>query len=716
MTAERNYQFRERLNTVHLPDRRDPDRKPGADQTLIDDAWRIVVAPDASDVVLQAARDFQDYLFVSMRVSLPLIRRRPTEALGDAAPGLVLGTCRELPAAVAPPDGSRGYRIQTGATRILLCGADDPGVAQGCYYLEDLMNLAEAPLLTVGETIRRPLFAPRMVHSGWGMDRFPDPHLNAMAHAGLDAVLVYAKGVDQTSHGHLDFNDLVKRAGRYGIDVYFYSTLKSLKHPEEPDAADFYDRTYGALFKACPGARGIILVGESCEFPSKDPHTTQRLRLQPAPDGLPDTKPSPGWWPCFDFPDWLNVVKTAIRRYRADADIVFWTYNWGWAPEPDRLALIQALPTDITLQATFEMHERIPRDGITHRTCDYTISFAGPGRYFASEAAEAARRGLRLYTMANTAGQTWDFGVTPYVPVPQQWARRHAALRRANRDWGLNGLMESHHFGFFPSCISELAKWAFWEPVQDAGTLIDRMAQRDFGPAGAPHARKAWETWSEAFRDHYPCTNEDQYGPFRVGPAYPLVFHPNLSMTFASNNAQLPEAPFAYYGSRIVFTDYKPFDHTGQTAGMRRTEREQAMLKRLLDRWEQGLDAMTLAVEATPARKRAAAERMLALGRFIRHTLITVLHVKQWYRLNMALLNTTETDAMHRILDELETVGRHEIANAEATLPVVQADSRLGWEPSMEYMCDADHLQWKIRQVKRVIDEDLPRYRQTVEA
>jgi hypothetical protein len=39
-----------------------------------------------------------------------------------------------------------------------------------------------------------------------------------------------------------------------------------------------------------------------------------------------------------------------------------------------------------------------------------------------------------------------------------------------------------------------------------------------------------------------------------------------------------------------------------------------------------------------------------------------------------------------------------------------EADSRLGWEPSMEYMTDPDHLSWKIRQVKRTIEGEIPGY------
>ena len=89
-------------------------------------------------------------------------------------------------------------------------------------------------------------------------------------------------------------------------------------------------------------------------------------------------KVSSGWYPCEDYPIWLDCVKKVIRKYRADADIVFWTYNWGWAPEEARVKLVKRLPTDISVEATFEMFEKWVYDGAVGRCDDYTLSFEGP--------------------------------------------------------------------------------------------------------------------------------------------------------------------------------------------------------------------------------------------------------------------------------------------------------------------------------------------------
>ena len=64
-----------------------------------------------------------------------------------------------------------------------------------------------------------------------------------------------------------------------------------------------------------------------------------------------------------------------------------------------------------------------------------------------------------------------------------------------------------------------------------------------------------------------------------------------------------------------------------------------------------------------------------------------------------------------KILDKIEALAHAEIANAENAIPFVEQDSRLGWEPSMEYVCDKWHLEWKIRQVKSVLSGDIATYR-----
>ncbi len=444
LSKEKNYEFRRILEKIHTPDRRSADAVCTEQEIEITEEWVIVVEKGCSNVILNVAKDLQDYLLISMNVSVLL--KRKADISQDLENGSKVIVLAERPAGLT---AKNSYRLTCTQNRVTICGADPLGTAHGSYFLEDLMNLREAPFLTVQSIVRQPVMTPRMVHSGWGMDQFPDSQLRAMAHYGFDSVIVTVRGLDETATGYQDISNLIDRAEEYGLGVYLYSNIKASVHPDDDGAEVYMESIYGTLFERYSKAKGIILVGESVEFPSKDERTTGKPLKY---DGevkdeatLYDSRPAPGWWPCRDYPQYINLLKKVIRRHAPQADIVFWTYNWGWAPEEDRVELLRNMPEDVTIMATFEMFEKLKRENITNVTVDYTLSFAGPGKYFLSEAKAVKERNMRLYTMSNAAGMTWDFGVIPYEPMPFQWEKRYNALLEMNKKYNLCGTIDAHH-------------------------------------------------------------------------------------------------------------------------------------------------------------------------------------------------------------------------------------------------------------------------------
>ena len=199
-----------------------------------------------------------------------------------------------------------------------------------------------------------------------------------------------------------------------------------------------------------------------------------------------------------------------------------------------------------------------------------------------------------------------------------------------------------------------------------------------------------------------------------MGPSYPLIFHPNLSKSFATKDLKIPSAWNAWFGSHIVFSLYQPLDDPRQSPGPCRVAVEIRALRRMAARWQAGLRSLEKALTRMPHHKRPAGEHLLNLGRFILNTINTVIHVKEWWLLNQRLLVTDQPRTMLTILNAMESLARREIENARATIPLVEQDSRLGWEPSMEYMTDAAHLRWKIAQVQTVIQSDISEYRRAI--
>ncbi|MBE6695223.1 MAG: hypothetical protein E7587_02105 [Ruminococcaceae bacterium] len=715
---EQNYDFRQRMCEVHRPAIFCEEAYHTYDGLRLDDSFSVLISPSAGEVARIAAEDFCDYLFVSHGLKISV-----TSAHTGGRCIRFLNSEHEKRLA---PSGKeeRAYRINVTEQGVDICANSEKGIFAATVYLEELMSEAGCPALPYGDIDRRPLFSPRMVHSGYEIDVFPDEYLNRIAHDGYDTLLVFVKGVNLSTRGECDFNDICRRAARYGLDVYAYSYIVSEKNPLDEGAEEYYSNTYGALFRSCPGFRGVVFVGESCEFPSRDPRVMPWLsRYNRNSDGtLRSNLPSSAGFPASDYPDWLNFVKRIIRKESPDADIIFWTYNWGYRSAEERIPLIENLPLDVSLQATFEMFETLKTPENVHEfIADYSLSIPGPGVYFRSEAEAAAKRGLRLYTMSNTAGRTWDLGIVPYIPAPGVWCERYDALIDCHERYGLSGLMECHHYGAYHSFISELTKEMGWAPRRDPSEHLAAIGAREFGKENVAKALEAWKYASEGIRHCMP-TGEDQYGPLRVGPAYPF---------FTKTIWRMPSLPTAHFGGGICVTSYGVYPQWPKLKvfeNYRNVLYEIEEFTKMRDCYDKAAALFKEIAESLSNRRRTEAGRQAALLYLMARTAETTVNVKRFTMLRemimelageqpRVLIDSDEwlSEALKLYgVDELtpslmyslcETIADEECDNALRTIPAVEYDSALGYEPSMEYMCDREHLLWKIERTKDALSE-----------
>ena len=681
---------------------------------MIDESWEIVLPRSVSRLVRYFSGDlcrfFADALGLYLRV-------RFTEDIGAelAAPAKKLLLCEECHAGAVASEMAGAFHLSVKDDHILVIGKTERGTAQGAYYLEDRMALYGAPLLPLEDTLHAPLFSPRMTHSGTELDTFPDDYLAAVAHAGMDAIIVYAGHPDShlhgfpdpdalwpgTGRGYCDFANLAWRAAGYGLDVYVYSQLICDRAPDAPDAWEYYNESFGRIFREAPALRGLILVGESFEFPSRDPHTCG-TRVQLRKKG--DTRPSSGRYPSEDYPEMLSLVRDVVRHYTPDADIIFWSYNFGWTPKEARLALIERLPRDISYLVTFEVWERLLDErGRKYSVADYSIATPGPCRVFCEEAEKAHECGLTLYTMGNTGGRTWDTGATPYIPAPGQWQKRYEAIRDAKARYGLAGLMENHHYGWMPSFLTLFAKNAFLTNGMQDGVMLEAIARRDYGKE-YKRALAAWECFDRGMAAAIPSVT-DQYGPFRSGPAYPLTF------TQTQKDLKIPYAPWAWHRPgtgiwRAIYPDavLPDIDNT-----LLRLER--AALS--AEEFGRGCTLLAEAVTALGAPTGSEVARQLALARYHHATYITTKHVIAWTIARVLLFALDDGTAIPRAGELLSAIGvksyerdalaarMRDIAAAEAenteyALAAYREDSLLGFEASMEYTFNEEMAAWKL--------------------
>lgn len=708
MKKEQSYDFKQKLLTVHEKNVRDFSYMPEKEMLSLADGVMLDIS-EAEDVVVRtAALDFIDFLSVSMNVSCGL----GTEEYAKDKIIIKLAFAKDCGFDLKEADGYKGFCIAVDEM-IHIYGYDARGLAAALFYLEDLMCMERAPFVKKGNIYKKPMLSPTMVHSGYGMEQWPDEYLMRIAHEGRDAILVFTKDVNMTRIGFLDLNDLIARASKFGIDVYAYAFMAGDPHPDDERAFAYYDGLYGNLFRHCPGLKGVTLVGEAVEFHSKDPHVTPFLSEdvflhKPGTNDVPDGKFWPGWYPCEDLPAWLDMLEKIIRKEKADADIVLWTYNWGFQPEDVRVRLIENMPKGITLQATFEMFDKRKIGDIQIACADYSLSFPGPGPYFTSEAIAAKKRGIRLYAMTQSAGVTWDFGVVPYEPMPYQWMKRFENMRKAVKDWDLCGSMDTHHHGLYPSFISKFAKHALLTPAEPLEDILNRILASEFGKENLEKVQEGFKLWSEAIT-YYTPTEGDFEGPGRIGPAYPFcLYHASKP----ANNKNV------VFGTAIFSTDYAHGMHWSSFVS--EPPRENILNLRIYPEME-SLRTMhslmqkgTLVFESIPD-KNEKLLNIINLGKYITNCVLTNIHAKEWYILKSKFQAEFTKEGLHKRLDEMEKLLLSEIENAKDTLPLVDADSRLGWEPTMEYLGDRPHIEWKIQQIEYVLNLEMKKLRDAID-
>ena len=201
---EERYDFRKRICNMHKRIMRDKSVKPKADEFSLDKEVSVYLE-DKTEVASLAAKDFCAYLKSAFGIKSRISDDENSDIKAKIERGnLGLG------------EGYMGFKLTVEKGGITLLGYDERGIAQGFYAIEEELNAKGQPYLNYGTREKRPAFSPRMIHSGYGLDQFPDEYLSACAHYGYDAILVFVKDKDHSAHGPCDFNDIVMRAKKYG--------------------------------------------------------------------------------------------------------------------------------------------------------------------------------------------------------------------------------------------------------------------------------------------------------------------------------------------------------------------------------------------------------------------------------------------------------------------------------------------------------------------
>ena len=627
----------------------------------------VITLPENPDIVIQtAAEEFIGFLQAEMGVS--------AKTGEDGNIVLCVDTKEEI-----------SFTLEI-SEKIRISASNSRGAAQALYYLEDLMRWRKAPILKKETVTKKLSFTPRMI----SMSNNPFPYsvetLRQIAHNAITAIQIHTPWAEKEG-----FAQVLDNCAKYGLEVYMLSEIPSKYHPDDEEADEYYESTYGAMVKKFPQIKGVILVGECLNFPSKDPESTMDPDYR-SPDNIPSLKLDPGWYPFNDYYKLVNMIKKVTRDKRADFDIVFWSYNWWHASDEKRLALMDSLPKDISYLCTFEIGIQYKMDDITKFCSDYTLAVPGPAKILEVEAKRAKELGLRFYSMVSTGGRTQDFPPIAYLPFPQKWIKRYEAIFKVQEDYTLDGLHDGW-MGFSPSIITELSKMCYMDKDSDFDANLRFILQSHFGEH-ADTVYKVLDMWSTS-SDYIHASYEEQYGPLRIGTAFPFCFLSQIS----------PPPPYAgRYYSIMRNTSVSGF----QTNYSVRYETENAHWRKMAELLKEGADILK-GIE-NPSEEIV---RLELLGRYLYHCVQTVINARCWHRLRCRFMAEPATnEEVAAILDALEALAYEEIENSRQSIELLRKDEEMGGGTiGIRIGSSAGAVEWKIKQVEYVLVKEIPKCR-----
>jgi hypothetical protein len=740
LPLEAPYAYHKRLaeDPVHVA-RRDPEAVLQAGEMAIPErGWRLLWDRGSSPVLEHAVRDFQDYLAVSMQVQ---VEGAGLDSLADWAGqgrAIVVGTREQLPGCGATLRRAKDYEIVVTPERLLVCGYDERGALFGLYHLEARLNLREAPFLPADlQTVRHSLYETRMVQSWLGWMEWPDAILSHLAHDGFDAIFasVYANpnGDRTTADSSTEFyarllhkvrpqdparmRDLIDRAARFGLKVYTPIIYQYLGTPESEAGLRRLVRDIVTVF---PDIQGYVLLTEGFWYKQWGGcHGASREYVQ-------------DW--ARNWSRAVAIVAEECHRLNPAIEILPWEYNIDFRPQNTEMKryFIQQLPGDSIPLLTWENGKGFEMDGMRGYLRDYSLNQIGPAEVTEAQIAEARRRGMKVYSKADTIA-TWQFGTIPYLPFPYQWYERYQALAK----YGIDGTLESWSTGYKPSFITELRAWTCWTAAPALAEILGALAARDFGSGGRERVLKAWDYFSQAIR-LLPDTGPHMGTNNAVGN--PLFFEEPPARTVTFTRSWTDHGQWlGYFGSSVVpqwpFTVfYLVFcpDFSNQTNRAEQYARSVSgvevgedtavlpvflsYLRQASDLMEAGLKLYRSAALESPPAKRQHAVREVVIAEHVQRMIQSDYAILEFEDLRLQQAAATDGQSAAALLARMTTIVRQEIARTKLSLQAATRDSRLGFQFEQDYVYTPYSLREKLAILQDTLKRQLPAARQRLPA
>lgn len=487
---------------------------------------------------------------------------------------------------------------------------------------------------------------------------YPEEELAAMKTWGINAVwlpvILYQLHpwpyVPEISEGwETRMENLAKvaqRARRHGIAVYVYLNeprclptplfekfphLRGVAYPRDnntilctsmPEVLEYLEEAAAEVFRKIPDLGGCFLITMS-ENPT---HCWSGNRGKECPR-CATRKPEEV------MTEVVRCLERGIHRGNPVARVLIYTWAWHWYDWSERA--VELLPDGVEVLCVSEVDQTIHIGGAREMVWEYSMSQPGPGAWAQGIWRKAKERGLPVHAKIQV-NTTWECGAVPYIPVADLVSGHLTRLAEA----GVSGIMISWTLGGYLGGNLGLLS-------APPGELAQALAGRKHAPA----LQKAWQKFSEAFREYPFSVSTLYYSPVHLGPA-------NL----------LHAQPTSWKSSMVCFA----YDDLERWRGNYPAEVFEDQFRRVAERWEEGVQCLEAIGDAV-ADQLSVARALLCHFRSITS--------------QIRFIRASAPRAA--ILEE-------EIQAAKQLHQLMRQDARIGYEPSNHYFYTANDLMEKV--------------------
>ena len=489
---------------------------------------------------------------------------------------------------------------------------------------------------------------------------------------------------------------LVSRAKKYGIHVFLYMNeprpmtrgffekndaygacrgtlewrgMTNAMCTQAPEVRRWVGSAMEQVFRSVPGLGGIFIINRSENLVTCVSHGDKKDYEN---DKTGHCRPESFCKVCQRLPssrilaDDARLLIEGMHRANPSARAFYW--DWGWKNDDAELRkLLSLLPKNNVGFLTMSVRGMsLDVDGVTAKINEYTLSQVGPSAVALPKWAMARQNGLSCIAKVQVSS-SWEMAVVPYIPVMDNVAAHAWNLMRD----GIDGVMLSWSCGCYPSpnlrVFTDVRK-------TDRGpeNALDRVAVELYGNMAAPMAREAWTVMSKAF-SRYPFNNVTLHaGPHHWGPANPLY------VTKSGFKATMVGTPYDDLESwRSIFPASVYVSRCQQIA----------------DGFDKASKLWKTVIKKCDQRSRKQSELEYGIIRTVS------LHMASCADQSRFVQARDRGD-----IAEMKAIAYRELARARELLPLVERDSRLGYECSCHYFYMPQDVREKILNCRFVAD------------